>query len=293
MKRTRRGDPCSPAARSRCCRGWGCRCSTSPSSTWCSTGSCSPRRGTSCRGYSGYFSFGHGAFFGAGMYTTAVLAGALDWPFLWTLPVAALIAARAGRRAWRGRVSREARARRAVRACHPRVHVRRRHHRPQHADRRRPRHLAVAASRCPSSGRSPSASFYLLALIACGCHACSSRTLIARAKLGTGLFAIHDDEDVAEVMGVPDVPLQARRVRALLRARGRGRRHPRAVRVVRDGRRDVLHHGSALGGADERARRHAALGRPRRRRHGDHGLLYAFTTGDHALARQGGRSAPS
>ena len=28
-------------------------------------------------GYSGYFSFGHGAFFGAGMYTTAVLAHAL------------------------------------------------------------------------------------------------------------------------------------------------------------------------------------------------------------------------
>ena len=26
-------------------------------------------------GYSGYFSFGHGAFFGIGMYTTATLAG--------------------------------------------------------------------------------------------------------------------------------------------------------------------------------------------------------------------------
>ena len=44
-------------------------------------------------GYSGYFSFGHGAFFGAGVYTTAVLAGKLDVPFLWTLPVAALLAA--------------------------------------------------------------------------------------------------------------------------------------------------------------------------------------------------------
>ena len=38
-------------------------------------------------GYSGYFSFGHGAFFGAGVYTTAVLAGKADVPFLWTLPV--------------------------------------------------------------------------------------------------------------------------------------------------------------------------------------------------------------
>ena len=35
-------------------------------------------------------------------------------------------------------------------------------------------------------------------------------TSIARAKLGTGLFAIHDDEDVAEVHGRPDVSLQAR-----------------------------------------------------------------------------------
>ena len=35
-------------------------------------------------GYAGYFSFGHGAFFGAGMYTTATLAGA--WrAVLWTL----------------------------------------------------------------------------------------------------------------------------------------------------------------------------------------------------------------
>src|SRR5512137_314515 len=47
-------------------------------------------------GYSGYFSFGHGAFYGAGVYTTAVLAGKLDMPFLWTLPVAALVAAALG-----------------------------------------------------------------------------------------------------------------------------------------------------------------------------------------------------
>ncbi|MGE5103761.1 MAG: branched-chain amino acid ABC transporter permease, partial [Betaproteobacteria bacterium] len=43
-------------------------------------------------GYSGYFSFGHGAFYGAGVYTTAVLAGQFGVPFLWTLPVAALVA---------------------------------------------------------------------------------------------------------------------------------------------------------------------------------------------------------
>src|SRR5512137_526880 len=43
-------------------------------------------------GYSGYFSFGHGAFFGAGVYTTAVLTAKFDWPFLVTLPVAAAVA---------------------------------------------------------------------------------------------------------------------------------------------------------------------------------------------------------
>ena len=49
-------------------------------------------------GYTGYFSFGHGAFFGAGMYTTSTLLARYDWPFLWTLPAAALVAALLG--AW-------------------------------------------------------------------------------------------------------------------------------------------------------------------------------------------------
>src|SRR5580765_16495 len=47
-------------------------------------------------GYSGYFSFGHGAFFGAGVYTTAVLCSHFDWPFLATLPVAAAVATALG-----------------------------------------------------------------------------------------------------------------------------------------------------------------------------------------------------
>ena len=44
-------------------------------------------------GYAGYFSFGHGAFFGAGVYTSATLSAKFNWPFLWTLPMAALVAA--------------------------------------------------------------------------------------------------------------------------------------------------------------------------------------------------------
>ena len=47
-------------------------------------------------GYSGYFSFGHGAFFGVGMYTTATLATKAELPFLWTLPIAAALAALLG-----------------------------------------------------------------------------------------------------------------------------------------------------------------------------------------------------
>src|SRR6185369_7281155 len=47
-------------------------------------------------GYSGYFSFGHGAFFGAGMYATAVLGGKWNWPFAATLPLAALVPALLG-----------------------------------------------------------------------------------------------------------------------------------------------------------------------------------------------------
>src|SRR3954454_19103599 len=44
-------------------------------------------------GFAGYFSFGHGAFFGAGVYTSATLAATFNWPFLLTLPIAALVAA--------------------------------------------------------------------------------------------------------------------------------------------------------------------------------------------------------
>jgi branched-chain amino acid transport system permease protein len=44
-------------------------------------------------GYSGYFSFGHGAFYGAGVYTTAVLVERQRWPFLLTLPVAGIMSA--------------------------------------------------------------------------------------------------------------------------------------------------------------------------------------------------------
>ena len=43
-------------------------------------------------GFSGYFSFGQAALVGVGAYTTAVLVGRQDWPFLATLPLAGILA---------------------------------------------------------------------------------------------------------------------------------------------------------------------------------------------------------
>lgn len=42
-------------------------------------------------GYNGQVSIGHGAFFGFGMYTTAILMESHGWPFAATLPVAAAL----------------------------------------------------------------------------------------------------------------------------------------------------------------------------------------------------------
>ncbi|MES2509891.1 MAG: branched-chain amino acid ABC transporter ATP-binding protein/permease [Pseudomonadota bacterium] len=152
-------------------------------------------------GYSGYFSFGHGAFFGIGMYTTATLATKMDVPFLWTLPFAAIVPALAG--ALLGAVAFRVRSVRAELFClltlattfvvatiilntpidgGPGVYM--------------------SSVVVPEIGPSPSGTFYLMALVV------AAITLIAAvavfySRLGTGLFAIHDDEDVAEVMGVP------------------------------------------------------------------------------------------
>ena len=152
-------------------------------------------------GYSGYFSFGHGAFFGIGMYTTATLATKMDVPFLWTLPFAAVIPALAG--AFLGAVAFRVRSVRAelfslltlamtfVVATiilntpidgGPGVYM-----------------SSVAV---PQIGPGPSGTFYLLALLVAAITLIAS-VVVFYSRLGTGLFAIHDDEDVAEVMGVP------------------------------------------------------------------------------------------
>ena len=44
-------------------------------------------------GFSGYFSFGQGAFYGVGVYTTGVLASKQGWPLIAAIPVAGVLAA--------------------------------------------------------------------------------------------------------------------------------------------------------------------------------------------------------
>jgi branched-chain amino acid transport system permease protein len=152
-------------------------------------------------GYSGYFSFGHGAFFGAGMYTTAVLASRFDVPFLWTLPAAAAVAALMGV-ALGAVVFRVREIRGELFALvtlaftfvvgtivlntpidgGPGVYL--------------------SAIPVPAIGPSGASSFYYMGL-ALALVTLITAFAVFHAKFGAGLFAIHDDEDVAEVIGVP------------------------------------------------------------------------------------------
>jgi branched-chain amino acid transport system permease protein len=152
-------------------------------------------------GYTGYFSFGHGAFFGTGIYTSATLMARFDWPFLYTLPVAAAFACVLGValgavvfrvKGVRGEVF--ALLTLAVTFVVGTIIV----NTPIDGGNG----VSLAAVAVPKLGPTPSSTFYLLALIA------ATITLLAAwgirvSKLGAGLFAIHDDEDAAEVMGVP------------------------------------------------------------------------------------------
>jgi branched-chain amino acid transport system permease protein len=157
-------------------------------------------------GYAGYFSFGHGAFFGAGVYTTAVLAGKFNWPFLATLPMAALVAMLIGLSV--GSVVFRVKGVRGELFALLTLAV--------------TFVLATIVTNTPidggpgvylnsvpvpAIGPSQSATFYLLMLVAAVVTLLISWRVYS-SKLGAGLFAIHDDEDAAEVMGVPTFRLK-------------------------------------------------------------------------------------
>ena len=152
-------------------------------------------------GYSGYFSFGHGAFFGIGMYATANLSVKLHWPFLWTLPAAAALAALLGLglgavvfrvKAVRGELF--ALLTLAVTFVVGTVVL----NTPIDGGPG----IFLNAVKSPALGPTPSASMYLMALAAAVLTLLIAHQIYV-SRLGLGLFAIHDDEDVAEVMGVP------------------------------------------------------------------------------------------
>ncbi len=152
-------------------------------------------------GYSGYFSFGHGAYFGTGVYTSAVLTAKFDWPFLATLPVAAGLAALLGValgavvfrvRSVRGELF--ALLTLAVTFVLATIVL----NTPIDGGPG----IYLSGVPIPKIAPTQPGTFYLLALAGA-----TAALIIAYAvqysRLGVGLFAIHDDEDAAEVMGVP------------------------------------------------------------------------------------------
>ena len=150
-------------------------------------------------GYSGYFSFGHGAFFGAGVYTTAALVANYNWPFLATLPLAALAAALLGLllggavfrvRALRGELF--ALLTLAITFVLATVMLNTVDGGPG----------VQVMSEIPKLSPTASGTLYLL-MLAIAVATVWIAYAVFYSRFGTGLFAIHDDEDVAEVLGVP------------------------------------------------------------------------------------------
>ncbi|HKT19185.1 MAG TPA: branched-chain amino acid ABC transporter ATP-binding protein/permease [Stellaceae bacterium] len=152
-------------------------------------------------GFAGYWSFGHAAFFGTGVYTSATLATQFGVPFLLTLPVAAAIAAALGT-AVGFVVFRIQRLRGELFALMT-ISV--------------TFVVATVISNTPIDGGSgvylisvalpevfgsQNATIYLLGLLMAAA-ALALAYWVFHSKMGHGLFAIHDDEDVAEVKGVP------------------------------------------------------------------------------------------
>jgi branched-chain amino acid transport system permease protein len=152
-------------------------------------------------GFAGYWSFGHAAFFGTGVYAAATLAAKLGVPFLLTIPIAAGVSALLGA-AVGFVVFRQQRLRGELFALMT-ISV--------------TAVVATIISNTPIDGGSgvylisvavpeifgsQTGTIYLLGL-AMAAIAVGASWAVSRSRLGLGLFAIHDDEDVAEVKGVP------------------------------------------------------------------------------------------
>jgi len=152
-------------------------------------------------GYAGYWSFGHAAFFGVGVYTTSTLTTKFGVPFLWTMPVAAALAAALGAfiafivfRLQRLRGELFALITVSVTFVVATII----NNTPIDGGSG----VYLMGVELPQAYGSSEGAIFLLGL---GMAALSmwAAYAVLRSRLGLGLLAIHDDEDVAEVKGVP------------------------------------------------------------------------------------------
>ena len=152
-------------------------------------------------GFAGYFSLGHAAFFGVGMYTTAVLTTKFQVPFLATIPAAAAIAALLGvgigavvfrLRRLRGELF--ALLTLAVTFVIATIIL----NTPIDGGGG----IFMSAVPLPHLMPTPTGTIYVLGFALC-VLTLATAWWVAHSRLGRGLFAIHDDEDVAEAKGVP------------------------------------------------------------------------------------------
>lgn len=150
-------------------------------------------------GFTGYISFGHGAFYGVGMYAMANLAPRL--PLALALPVAGFLAALLGLgigfivfrvRRLRGELFALLTLALAIVLATIVLNT------PIDGGPG----VVVTGVAPPRIYANPSSTIYLMGLcVAFG--AMATAWWIQGSKLGRGLFAISDDEDVAEISGVP------------------------------------------------------------------------------------------
>jgi branched-chain amino acid transport system permease protein len=152
-------------------------------------------------GYSGYFSFGHGAFFGAGMYAMANLAMVLEWPFVWSLMGAGVAASALGVgvgavvfRVRRLRGELFALLTLAITFVLATIVL----NTPLDGGPG----IFVRPAVMPRLYGGVPGTIYLFGL-AVAAAAMATSWVVQYSSLGRGLFAISDDEDVAEVLGVP------------------------------------------------------------------------------------------
>jgi branched-chain amino acid transport system permease protein len=152
-------------------------------------------------GYTGYWSFGHAAFFGAGVYASAALATKAGLSFMLTIPVAAGVAALLGVgvglvvfriKTLRG----EFFALLTLSITYVLAAI------VSNTPIDGGGGIYLSGVALPTFGTSVPGAIYLLGLSLAVVALATSRHVL-RSRLGIGLLAVQDDEDVAEVKGVP------------------------------------------------------------------------------------------